>query len=194
MDADHKRPLAAFVVVSATTALLLGQSLHFQSGDSAGNPPTASRASSETTDQSSPSGALANGQAVDGITAAPTQPAVKSIGPTPMLMARGDDDGLGIATGVVGDPDGKQASPTDGVSARDEGDSQGSGPTETPVPNPSGGPKPDPDDEDDDSQGNGGSPPQGPTDKPPRGPRNDDVIPHPHGPGAHPSGSATAPR
>jgi hypothetical protein len=192
MDADHKRPLAAFVVVSAATALLLGQSLHYQSGDSAGNPPAASRASSKTTSQSSPSAAPANGQAADGITAAPTQPAVKSIGPAPMLMARGDD-GLGIATGAVTDPDGKPASPTDGASARKEGDSQGPGSTETPVPNPSGGPQPDPDDEVDDSPGNSGSPPEGPKDKPPRGPRNDDVIPPPYGPDAHPSGSATAP-
>ena len=192
MDADHKRPLAAFVVVSATTALLLGQSLHHQSGDSAGNRPAASRASSETTNQSSPSVAPENGRAVEGVTAAPTRPAVKSIGPAPMLMARGDD-GLGIATGAVSDPDGKPATPTDGASARDEGDSEGSGPTEPPIPNLTDGPKPDPD-EDDDSQGNGGSPPQGPKDKPSRGPRNDDVIPPPHGPGSHPSGSATTPR
>jgi hypothetical protein len=194
VDAEHKRPFAAFLVVSAASALLLGQSLHSQAGPGGADRPAASQASGEATRQLSPSAGPANGQAVEGITAAPTYPPVKSIGDAPMLMAREDDD-LDIALGAVHDPDGKLSSPTGGVRTGDSEDAspgpQGSGPSETPEPGPSGGP-----DEDGDSQGSSGGHSQGPDGKPPRGPRNDDVLPTPQLPDPRPapSGSATARR
>ena len=189
MDAEHKRPFAAFLVVSAASALLLGQSLHSQTGPSGADRPAASQASGNATKRSSPSGSPANGQAVEGITAAPKYLPVKSIGPAPMLMARGDD-GLDISMGAVQDSDGKLSSPAGGVQTRNSDDSspgpQGSGPSETPEPDPSGAP-----DEDDDAQGNSGDHSQDPDGLPPRGPRNDDGLPNPQ---HTPSGSATASR
>ena len=178
MDAEHKRPLAAFVVVTVASALLLGQSLNAQS--SSDDPTTAAQVSGRSTGSTAPSGSPANGQAVDGITSTPpTAPTVKSIGRAPMLFARGDD-GLGISVGAVTDPDTKQ---TDPVRTRDDDDAtpdpQGQpGPPES---KPSGGPIKEGED-DDGSPGNSGDHSQGPGGG--HGPHNGGVHPTPpsHGP------------
>lgn len=177
MDAEHKRPLAAFVVVAVASALLLGESLRSQSVPPADDGPAASRVSGQSTSSSGPSSSPASGQVVDGITPAPTTPTVKSIGRAPMLMAR-DDDGLGVSIGAVRDPAGKQ---TDPVRTRDNDASPGpQGQPEPPEPKPSEGPPPDSDD--DGSPGNSGGHSQGPRGN--HGPRNDGVHPTPqsHGP------------
>ena len=173
MDAEHKRPLAAFVVVTVASALLLGQSLSSQSPPD-DDPPAASQTSGKSTTSSPPSSSPASGQAVDGVTSTPvTGRTVKSIGRAPMLYARGDDD-LGVSVGAVKDPDSRQ---TDPVRTRDGDES--SGPKEhpgPPDPKPSGGPTTDPDD--DGSPGNSGGHSQVPTGPP--GPRDNGVLPTPH--------------
>jgi hypothetical protein len=171
MDAEHKRPLAAFVVVSATSALLLGQSLVSQS-PSADDRSAASQTSGRSNNSSAPSSSPASGQAVDGVTSTPNAPTVKSIGRAPMLMARGDD-GLGIAVGAVRDPSKKL---TDPVPTRDKDASPGpQGQPGQPEPKPSGGPAPDTDE--DGSPGNSGGHSQGPRGN--SGPRGDGVLPTP---------------
>lgn len=183
MDAEHKRPLAAFVVVSAASALLLGQSLLAQSAPPADDRPATSQVSGQTTSSSGPSSSPASGQAVDGVTSTPTGLTVKSIGRTPTLMAR-DDEGLGVSIGAVRDPATK---PTDPVRTRENIASPGPqalpGPHE---PKPSGKPPNGPDG--DGSPGSSGGHSQGPRGNqgPPGtpGPRNDGALPDPqqHGP------------
>lgn len=175
MDAEHKRPLVAFVVVSATSALLLGQALASgrETGDTAR--PAASHASPGSTHPASPSSDPANGHAVDGVTPTPTYPVVKSIGRAPMLLARGDG-GLEVSTGAVRDPDGTQPPTSEGPAAGP----QGQEPSETPGPTPSG----EPGSGDGDAQGNGGNGTPGPKNPPSHGPWSTGDPP-PLGPGTH---------
>jgi hypothetical protein len=183
MDAEHQRPLAAFVVVSAASALLLGQSLLAQPAPPAGDRPATSQASGQTTSSSGPSSNPASGQAVDGVTSTPTGHTVKSIGRAPTLMAPGDD-GIGVSIGTVPD---RSKKPTDPVRTRENLASPGPqahpGPHE---PKPSGGPPTGPDD--DGSPGSSSGHSQGPRGNqgPPGtpGPRNDGMLPTPqqHGP------------
>jgi len=176
MDAEHKRPLAAFVVVTVASALLLGQS--FRSQAPSEDSPAVTQTSGRSTSSSAPSGSPASGHAVEGITSTPPATRiVKSIGRTPMLLARGDG-GLGISVGAVKDPAGKQ---TDPVRTRDDDASPGpQGQPGPPDPTPSRGPKADPDG--DGSPGNSGDHSQGPRGN--HGPGNDGVLPTPpsHGP------------
>jgi len=188
MDAEHRRPLAAFVIVSTASALLLGQSLSSGSGSGDTARPAASRSVSGSTSPASSSADPANGHAVDGVTASPTYPPVKSIGRAPMLTARGDD-GLGVSTGAIHDPDGAEPPKTGGPASGQQGQepSEATEPTPTDVP-----------DDDDGSTGDDGIP--GPTSTPPHGPWSTGDPP-PLGPGSHtppatpePSNSATGTR
>jgi hypothetical protein len=175
MDAEHKRPFAAFVVVSATSALLLGQALigGSESGDTA--QPAASQTSGRSVTPSSPSVDPANGHAVDGVTPSPTYLPVKSIGRAPTLMARGDD-GVGVSTGAVRDPDGTEPPETGGPATGP----QGQEPSGTPHPTPSGEPGTD----DGDAQGNDDNGTTGPKSPPPHGPWSTGDPP-PTGPDSH---------
>ena len=181
MDAEHKRPLAAFVVVTVASALLLGQSLSSQSpaGDDA---TTAAQASSRSNSSSAPSSGPDSGQAVDGVSATPgtATHTVKSIGRAPMLFARGDG-GLGVAIGAVQDPAKER---TDPVRTRDNPEAPS--PQNPPEDTPATPPKSDPDGDGAPGRSGGHSQgpkgPQGPEGKPE--PRNDGVLPTPqsHGP------------
>jgi hypothetical protein len=189
MDAEHKRPLAAFVAVSATGALLLGQSLVTQPDPSDANRSTGSQATSEPTTSSAPSGSPSNGKAVAGITAAPTYLPVKSIGSAPKLMAR-DDDGLEVTVGAVRDPEGKPDL-TGAVRTKDKDDQSpgppDAGPSETPEPEPSESPEPSrgPKPDFDDFRPPGSSGSHFPGSKDDSGPGDDDGLPEPQEQGAH---------
>lgn len=122
MDAEHKRPLAAFLVVSAATVLLLGQSVLEQVHPTADRRPTAARVAGEIT--SSPS---ATGRAVDPITARPRYWPAKQIGPAPLILARGS--GLEVSTGAVRDPNGKPPTRHEGAKSRPKKHRPSSGPT-----------------------------------------------------------------
>lgn len=176
MDAEHRRPLAAFVVVTVASALLLGQSFRSQSPSE--DSPAATQTSARSTSSASASASPANGQVVEGVTPVPTTtPIVKSIGRAPMLLARGDD-GQGISVGAVKDPADKQ---TDPVRTRDDDTSPGpQGQPGPPEPKPSGGPPPG--SGNDGSPGNSGGHAQGPRGN--HGTGHDGVLPTPppHGP------------
>ena len=191
MDAEHKRPLAAFVVVSTASALLLGQSLSAGSGSGDTARPAASQSVPGPTSPASSSADPANGHAVDGVTASPTYLPVKSIGRAPMLMARGDD-GLGVSTGALHDP----ADPDDLEPPKTGGPAsgpQGQEPPEATEPTPTDVP-----DEEEGGSEDDGIP--GPKSTPPHGPWSTGDPP-PLGPGTHtppatpePSNSATGTR
>lgn len=188
MDAEHKRPLAAFVVVSTASALLLGQSLSSGSGSSDTARPAASQSVPGPTSPASSSADPASGHAVDGVTAPPTYLPVKSIGRAPMLMARGDD-GLGVSTGAIHDPDDTEPPKTGGPASGPLGQE----PSEAPEPTPTDVP-----DDDEGSTEDDGIP--GPKSTPPHGPwstgNSPTLGPGPHTPPAipEPPNSATGTR
>jgi hypothetical protein len=189
MDAEHKRPLAAFVIVSATSALLLGQSLSSRPESPDTTRQTASHATHQPSGPSSSSADPANGLAVHGVTASPTYTPVKSIGRAPMLMARGDD-GLGVSVGAVRDPH-QTGAPKPAGPASESQETAPTEPTESPEPTPSGDP-------DEEEQGDGvpgprSTPPHGPWntgDPPPLGPPS--PAPGDHTPPATPEPSKSA--
>lgn len=172
MDAEHKRPLVAFVVVSATSALLLGQSLLAQS-PSDDKPPGASQVSGQSDSSSGPPSSPASGQAVDGVTSTPATHVVKSIGRAPMLTAR--DDGLSVSIDAVKDPATKR---TDPVKTRDHDGSPGpQGQPSPPEDKPATPPQSDPDG--DGAPGSSGGHAQGPRGNNGNGPRSEGVLPTP---------------
>lgn len=181
MDAEHKRPLAAFVVVTVASALLLGQS--FRSQAPSEDSPAATQASGRSTSSSAPSSSPASGQAVDGVSATPgtATVTVKSIGRAPMLFARGDN-GLGVSIGAVRDPAKQGTGP---VRTRD--DDGAPSPQNPPEDTPVTPPKADPD-------GDGAPGKSGGRSRDPNGPHGPEGNPEPRNDGVPPTPPSHGPR
>lgn len=180
MHPEHKRPLAAFVLVTATSAVLLSQALFAAPSTPDAVRPASSGASSEST-ASPTGGSPANGHAVDGVTASPTDlpVVVKTIGRPPTIIAF--DEVLDVSTGAIEDP-----APTAPPKAGGTGPAGGQ-PSTPPEPTPTGEPDPGEGQPDEDQQGG-----RGPKVNPPSGPWHSPELP-PIGPGGHgtPSGPAS---